>query len=42
MCLAVFLSMIVAEPLKSLAGLALLSAGIPVYAIWSAHMKRRS
>jgi APA family basic amino acid/polyamine antiporter len=42
MCLAVFLSMIVAEPLKSLAGLALLSAGIPVYAIWSAHRKRPS
>jgi len=42
MCLAVFLSMIVAEPLKSLAGLALLLAGIPVYAIWSAHKRSRS
>ncbi|NTV80555.1 MAG: amino acid permease, partial [Candidatus Aminicenantes bacterium] len=42
MCLAVFLSMIVAEPLKSLAGLALLLAGIPVYAIWNAHKRRRA
>jgi APA family basic amino acid/polyamine antiporter len=42
MCLAVFLSMIVAEPLKSLVGLALLSAGIPVYAIWQAHVRRRA
>ena len=42
MCLAVFLSMIVAEPLKSLAGLALLLAGIPVYAIWNAHKGSRS
>jgi APA family basic amino acid/polyamine antiporter len=34
MCLAVFMSMVVAEPLKSLVGLALLSAGIPVYRVW--------
>jgi len=42
-CLAVFLNKIAAEPLlKSLAGLALLLAGIPVYAIWNAHKRRRA
>jgi APA family basic amino acid/polyamine antiporter len=34
MCLAVFLTMVTAEPLKSLVGLALLAAGIPVYLFW--------
>jgi len=34
MCLAVFLNMVVAEPVKSMAGLALLFAGVPVYLIW--------
>lgn len=34
MCLAVFLNMVTAEPLKSLAGSALLAAGVPVYLFW--------
>jgi APA family basic amino acid/polyamine antiporter len=34
MCLAVFLNMIVSEPGKSLAGLGLLAAGVPVYLVW--------
>ncbi len=34
MCLAVFAGIFVAEPLKSLAGLALLLAGVPVYLLW--------
>jgi APA family basic amino acid/polyamine antiporter len=34
MCLAVFLNMIVSEPVKSLAGLGLLLAGVPVYLVW--------
>jgi len=33
-CLAVFLSIVVDDPLKSLAGAGLLLAGIPVYRIW--------
>jgi APA family basic amino acid/polyamine antiporter len=35
MCLAVFSSMVAASPLKSLAGLALVLAGIPVYVLWA-------
>ena len=34
MSLAVFLSIVVAEPLKSLAGAGLLLAGVPAYLIW--------
>jgi APA family basic amino acid/polyamine antiporter len=34
-CLAVFSSMVAAAPLKSLAGLALVLAGIPVYFLWT-------
>jgi APA family basic amino acid/polyamine antiporter len=34
MCLAVFLSIVAAQPLKSLAGAGLLLAGLPVYFIW--------
>jgi APA family basic amino acid/polyamine antiporter len=41
-CLAVFLSMLVAEPLKSLIGLALLAAGIPVYRLWAGPKKSPS
>jgi APA family basic amino acid/polyamine antiporter len=37
MCLAVFASIVVSQPLKSLAGLGLLAAGVPVYAIWRAR-----
>ena len=34
MCLAVFLSIVVSQPLKSLAGLGLLLMAVPVYAVW--------
>jgi APA family basic amino acid/polyamine antiporter len=34
MCLAVFVSIVVAQPFKSLAGLGLLLAGLPAYRIW--------
>jgi APA family basic amino acid/polyamine antiporter len=34
MCLAVFLSIVVSQPLKSLAGLGLLLAAVPVYTVW--------
>jgi len=34
MCLAVFLSIVAAQPFKSLAGVGLLLAGLPVYFIW--------
>jgi len=34
MCLAVFLSIVVSQPLKSLAGLGLLLVAVPVYAVW--------
>lgn len=34
MCLAVFLSIVAAQPVKSLAGAALLLAGLPVYFVW--------
>jgi APA family basic amino acid/polyamine antiporter len=40
MCLAVFLGMVAAEPLKSLAGLALVLAGIPIYRLWSGRSDR--
>lgn len=34
MCLAVFVSIVVSRPLKSLAGLGLLLTAVPVYAVW--------
>jgi APA family basic amino acid/polyamine antiporter len=34
MCLAVFASIVASQPLKSLAGLGLLAAGVPVYVVW--------
>lgn len=34
MSLAVFVSIVASQPLKSLVGLGLLAAGVPVYAIW--------
>ena len=34
MCLTVFLSIVVSQPLKSLVGAGLLLAGIPVYRVW--------
>ena len=41
-CLAVFANMVAAAPLKSLIGLTLLLAGIPVYFIWSGRGGRPS
>jgi APA family basic amino acid/polyamine antiporter len=38
-CLAIFLSILLAQPLKSAAGLVLLGAGLPAYSLWS---RRRS
>jgi APA family basic amino acid/polyamine antiporter len=37
MSLAVFAAIVASQPLKALAGLVLLAAGIPVYAIWRAR-----
>lgn len=37
MSLAVFASIVAGQPLKSLIGLGLLAAGVPVYAIWKAR-----
>lgn len=37
MCLAVFTSIVVSQPLKSLAGAGLLVAGFPVYLIWKSR-----
>ena len=37
MTLAVFASIVSEQPLKSLAGLGLLAAGVPVYAIWKSR-----
>jgi APA family basic amino acid/polyamine antiporter len=34
MCLAVFLNIVISQPLKSLAGLLLLGAGVPIYFLW--------
>ena len=34
MSLAVFVSIVVSQPVKSLVGLGLLSAALPVYAVW--------
>jgi APA family basic amino acid/polyamine antiporter len=41
-CLAVFANMVAAAPLKSLIGLTLLLAGIPVYFIWNGRGRRPS
>jgi len=41
-CLAVFANMVAAAPLKSLIGLTLLLAGVPVYFIWSGRGGRPS
>jgi APA family basic amino acid/polyamine antiporter len=41
-CLAVFSSMVAAAPLKSLAGLALVLAGIPVYLLWKVRQRSPS
>jgi len=41
MSLAVFLSIVASEPRKSLVGLALLLAGIPVYRIWKGRGERQ-
>lgn len=40
MCLAVFLSIVAAQPLKSLAGAVLLLAGLPVYFVWKERRRR--
>jgi APA family basic amino acid/polyamine antiporter len=42
MCLAVFLSIVVDQPLKSLAGAGLLLAGLPVYRIWMGRGRREA
>jgi APA family basic amino acid/polyamine antiporter len=42
MCLAVFASIVVSAPLKSLAGAGLLAAGLPAYAIWKRRDARRA
>jgi APA family basic amino acid/polyamine antiporter len=42
MCLAVFLNIVLAQPLKSLAGAGLLLAGWPAYFVWRRHGARRS
>ncbi|HPW18927.1 MAG TPA: amino acid permease [Candidatus Aminicenantes bacterium] len=41
-CLAVFVSMVVAAPLRALAGLGLLLAGVPVYVLWRRRAPRRA
>lgn len=41
MCLAVFLSIVVSQPLKSLAGAGLLLAGWPAYLLWRRHAAAR-
>jgi basic amino acid/polyamine antiporter, APA family len=40
MCLAVFASIVLRQPLKALAGVGLLAAGIPVYVIWKGRRDR--
>jgi APA family basic amino acid/polyamine antiporter len=40
-CLAIFVNILFAEPLKSLAGLLLLAAGLPAYFIWSRRSRGR-
>jgi APA family basic amino acid/polyamine antiporter len=41
MCLAVFLSIVISQPFKSLAGAGLLLAGWPAYFIWRRHAEGR-
>jgi APA family basic amino acid/polyamine antiporter len=41
MCLAVFLSIVISQPFKSLAGAGLLLAGWPAYFIWRRHAAGR-
>jgi APA family basic amino acid/polyamine antiporter len=40
MCLAVFTSIVISQPLKSLAGAGLLAAGFPVYRVWKSRLGR--
>ncbi len=42
MCLAVFASIVLRQPLKALAGVGLLAAGVPVYVIWKGRRSRVS
>jgi APA family basic amino acid/polyamine antiporter len=39
-CLAVFASIVISQPLKSLAGAGLLAAGFPVYRVWKGRLGR--